>query len=74
MQRGDLLLLYTLAERLAQVQLKTRSETMTDVKAEAIVNILAITVAEVKPETLSDNLTFVKAGELDEIMEAKPKA
>ena len=65
MQRGDLLLLYTLAERLAQVQLKTRSETMTDVKAEAIVNILAITVAEVKPETLSDNLTYVKAGELE---------
>lgn len=56
------------------MQLQTRSETMTDVKAEAIVNILAITVAEVKPETLSDNLTFVKAAELDEIMEAKPKA
>ena len=40
---------------------------MTDKKTEAIVDILAITLAEVKPETLSDKLTDVKAGKLDEM-------
>ena len=40
---------------------------MTDKKADAIVDILANTVAEVKPETLSDKLTDVKAGKQDEM-------
>ena len=40
---------------------------MTDKKTEAIVDILANTLAEVKPETLSDKLTDVKAGKLDEM-------
>ena len=39
---------------------------MTDKKTEAIVDILANTLAEVKPETLSDKLTDVKARKLDE--------
>ena len=38
---------------------------MTDKKA--IFNILANTLAEAKPETLSDKLTDVKAGKLDKI-------
>ena len=38
---------------------------MTDKKA--IVDILANTLAKVKPETLSDKLTDVKAGKLDKI-------
>ena len=40
---------------------------MTDKKTEAIVDILANTLAEVKPETLSDKLTDVKASKLDEM-------
>ena len=40
---------------------------MTDKKAEAIVDILANTLAQVKPKTLSDKLTDVKAGKLDKI-------
>ena len=40
---------------------------MTDKKTEAIVDILANTLAEVKPETLSDKLTGVKARKLDEM-------
>ena len=40
---------------------------MTDKKTEAIVDILTNTLAEVKPETLSDKLTDVKARELDEM-------
>ena len=40
---------------------------MTDKKTEAIVDILANTLAEVKPGTLSDKLTDVKAGKLDEM-------
>ena len=40
---------------------------MTNVKAEAIVDILADTLAEVKPETLRHKLANVKARTLDEI-------
>ena len=40
---------------------------MTDKKTEAIVDILAHTLPEVKPETLSDKLTDVKARKLDEM-------
>ena len=40
---------------------------MTDKKTEAIVDILANTLAKVKPETLSDKLTDVKARKLDEM-------
>ena len=40
---------------------------MTDKKTEAIVDIFANTLAEVKPETLSDKLTDVKARKLDEM-------
>ena len=40
---------------------------MTDKKTEAIVDILANTLEEVKPETLSDKLTDVKARKLDEM-------
>ena len=40
---------------------------MTDKNAKAIVDILANTLAEIKPETLSDKLTDLKAGKLDEI-------
>ena len=40
---------------------------MTDVKAEAIVDILPNTIAEVKPETLSEKLADVKVGILDEM-------
>ena len=36
-------------------------------KAQAIVDILADTLAEVKPETLSKKLADVKAGKLDEM-------
>ena len=36
-------------------------------KAEAIVDILANTLAEVKPETLSEKLTHVKIEKLDEM-------
>ena len=35
---------------------------MTDKKANAVVDILANKLTEVKPETLSDKLTNVKAG------------
>ena len=45
----------------------TRSDTITNKKAEAIVHILANTLAEVKPKTLSDKVTDVKAGKLDEM-------
>ena len=38
---------------------------MTHNKAEAIVNILANTLAEVKPEKLSEKLTDVKVGKLE---------
>ena len=40
---------------------------MTDKKTEAIVDILANTLTEVKPETLSDKLTDVKARKIDEM-------
>ena len=40
---------------------------MTNVKAEAIVDILAYTLAAVKPETLSKKLADVKAGKLEEM-------
>ena len=40
---------------------------MTDVKAEAIVDILADTQAQVKPEKLTDKLVDLKAGRLDDI-------
>ena len=40
---------------------------MTDKKTEAIVDILANTLAEVKPETLSGKLSDVKARKLDEM-------
>ena len=40
---------------------------MTDKKAKEIVDILANTLAEVKPETLSDKLFDAKAGKLDEM-------
>ena len=40
---------------------------MTDKKAEAIVDILANTLTQVKPETLSDKLSNVKAGKLDKM-------
>jgi len=60
-------LLDTLAQRLAQVEPETRSETVTDVKTEAIVDFLADTLAEVKPDTLSGSPADVKAGTLDEM-------
>ena len=37
---------------------------MTNVKAEAIVDILADTLADIKPGTLSEKLVDVKAGTL----------
>ena len=40
---------------------------MNDVKVEAIVDILADTLAEVKPETLTDKLADLKTGTLDDI-------
>ena len=40
---------------------------MTDKKAEAIVDILAKTLAEIKPKTLSEKLTNVKAAKRDEM-------
>ena len=40
---------------------------MSDVKAKDIVDILADTLGELKPETLSDKLEDVKAGTLDEM-------
>ena len=40
---------------------------MTDKKAETIVDILANTLAEVKPEKLSEKLTDTNAGKLDEM-------
>ena len=49
------------------MQPKKRSNTITDVKSEAIVNILENTVAEVKPETLGDKLSNVKAQKLDKM-------
>lgn len=67
LQCEGFLLLYTLAERVAQVPPETRSDTITNKKTEAIVHILANTLAEVKPKTLSDKLTDVKAGNLDEM-------
>jgi len=56
-----------LAERLKQVEPQTRSDTVSDVKAKDIVDILADTLGELKPETLSDKLEDVKAGTLDEM-------
>ena len=56
-------LLDTLTERLAQVQPKTRRDTVTDV----IVDILADRLAEEKPETPTDKLANLKAERLDDI-------
>ena len=44
----------TVAERVAQVPPETRRDTITNKKAEAIVDILANTLAEVKRKTLSE--------------------
>ena len=55
------------AERLAQVEPKTRSDTVTDVKAEERVDILACEQVEVRPKTLTNRLADVKAGTLDEM-------
>ena len=46
---------------------ETRSDTVTDVKAEAIFDILAYTLAQVKPEKLTDKVVDLKAGRLDDI-------
>lgn len=56
-----------LAERLAQVEAKTQSDTVTAVKAEEIVNILAYKQVEVRPKTLTNRLANVKAGTLHEM-------
>ena len=55
------------AERLAQVNAKTQSDTVTDVKAEERVDILAYKQVEVRPKTLTDRRADVKAGTLDEM-------
>ena len=47
MKCGNLALLDTLAEKLAQEEPETRSDKLTNVIAEAIVDILAETLAEV---------------------------
>lgn len=44
-----------------------RSDTVTDVKVEAIVYILADMLAEIKPATPSDKLADVNSGTLDNI-------
>jgi len=48
------------------VQPETQSDTVTNVKAKAVVEILADTLAEVRPETLSDRLADVKVRTLYE--------
>lgn len=55
------------AERLAQVEAKTQSDTVADVKAEERVDILAYKQVEVRPKTLTNRLADVKAGTFDEI-------
>lgn len=56
-----------MAERLAQVNAKTQSDTVTDVKAEERVDILAYKQEEVRPKTLTNRQADVKAGILDEV-------
>ena len=56
-----------MAERLAQVQPETLSYTVTDVKAEERVDILAYRQLEVRPKTLTTRPADVKAGTLDEM-------
>ena len=55
------------AGRLAQVEAKTESDTVTDVKAEERVDILGYKQVEVRPKTLTNRLADVKAGTLDEM-------
>ena len=55
------------AERLAQVEAKTQSDTVTAVKAEERVDILAYKHVEVRPKTLTNRLADVKAGTVDEM-------
>ena len=55
------------AERLAQVEAKTESDTVTDVKAEERVDILGYKQVEVRSKTLTNRLADVKAGTLDEM-------
>lgn len=49
------------------MQSKTRSNAISNVKSEALVNIWENTVAEVKPETLGDKLSNVKAQKLEKM-------
>ena len=56
-----------MAKKLAQAQAGTQSETVTDVKAEGIVDILGNMLAEGKPGTLSNKLPDVKDKTLDKI-------
>ena len=49
------------------MQAGTQTETVTDVKAEGIVDILGNMLAEGKPETLSNKLADVKDKTLDKI-------
>ena len=55
------------AQRLAQVNAKTQSDTVTDVKAEERVDILPYKQVEVRPKTLTNRRADVKAGTLDEV-------
>ena len=55
------------AERLAQVNAKTQSDTVTDVKEEERIDILAYKQVEVRPKTLTNRRADVKAGTLDEV-------
>lgn len=55
------------AERLAQVERKTQRYTVTDVKADERVDILAYKQLDVRPKTLTNRLANVKAGTLDEM-------
>ena len=56
-----------MAERLAQVEAKTQSDTVTAVKAEERVDILPYKQEEVMPKTLTNRLADVKAGTVDEM-------
>ena len=49
------------------VAAKTQSDTVTDVKAEERVDILAYKQVEVRPKTLTNRRADVKAGTLDEV-------
>ena len=56
-----------MAERLAQVNAKTQSDTVTDVKADERFDILAYKQVEVRPKTLTNRRADVKAGTLDDM-------